>query len=166
MDIPICDPFRIRMSSSVNGVRTGTFNFGQGLMFEAYVQFKEYIGFAKCMHALQGKKLVRVEEDGTAWSANIKVRCWCSSLLFYFLLQFYLYKYYIVISACFCSVLYSIVSCFSASQVDFDRTKHLSEYSIKKRNAEREKLEAADREKEEKLRRKREMEEMKLEAER
>lgn len=66
--------------------------------------------------------------------------------------------------AYFCLIPYSTY--FLASQVDFDRTKHLSEYSIKKRNAEREKLEAADREKDEKLRRKREMEEMKLEAER
>lgn len=91
MDIPICDPFRIRMSSSVNGVRTGTFNFGQGLVFEAYVQFKEYIGFAKCMHALQGKKLVRVEEDGAAWSANIKVGASVVHCLFVFVMQFCLY---------------------------------------------------------------------------
>lgn len=50
--------------------------------------------------------------------------------------------------------------------MDFDKTKHLSEYSIKKRSAEREKLQAVEREAEEKLRRKREMEEMKMEAER
>ncbi|XP_066980950.1 trichohyalin [Macrobrachium rosenbergii] len=119
VDIPICDPYRKKMSSSINGIKT--FSFGQDLVFEAYVQFKEYIGFAKCMHALQGKKLVFVEND-KAYSANIKV--------------------------------------------DFDRTKHLSEYSIRKRQAEREKLQSAEREQEEKVRKKLELEEMKREAER
>ena len=70
VDIPICDPYRKKMSASINGIKT--FSFGQDLVYEAYVQFKEYIGFAKCMHALQGKKLVFVE-NGRAYSANIKV---------------------------------------------------------------------------------------------
>lgn len=70
VDIPLCDPYRKKMSASINGIKT--FSFGQDLVFEAYVQFKEYIGFAKCMHALQGKKLVFLEGD-KAWSASIKV---------------------------------------------------------------------------------------------
>lgn len=70
VDIPLCDPYRKKMSASINGIKT--FSFGQDLVFEAYVQFKEYIGFAKCMHALQGKKLVFLEGD-KAWSATIKV---------------------------------------------------------------------------------------------
>ncbi|KAK8385338.1 hypothetical protein O3P69_012277 [Scylla paramamosain] len=121
VDIPVCDPYRRSMPPSISGLHAPC-AFGQGGVFEAYVQFKEYIGFAKCMHALQGKKLVFMDADGKAWSTCIKV--------------------------------------------DFDRTKHMSEYSIKKRAAERDKLKAAEREREEKMRRKKEMEEMKLEAER
>ncbi|CAL4136338.1 unnamed protein product, partial [Meganyctiphanes norvegica] len=119
VDIPVNDPYRRKMSASINGIKT--FSFGGDLLFEAYVQFREYIGFAKCMHAFQGKKLVFAEEDN-AWTTNIKV--------------------------------------------DFDRTKHLSEYSIKKREAERDKLRAAEREIEERMKRKIEMEDIKIETER
>jgi len=38
-----------------------------------YIQYKEYIGFAKCMDALKGKKLVMKESDGKALAATIKV---------------------------------------------------------------------------------------------
>ncbi|RXG72686.1 A-kinase anchor protein 17A [Armadillidium vulgare] len=89
IDIPCLDIYRKQMSSSVSGM--STFSFNEDVVFEAYVQFKEYIGFAKCMHGFQGKKLVLIIDKDKAWSTNIKV--------------------------------------------DFDKTKHLSEYSIKKRNA-------------------------------
>lgn len=51
-------------------------------------------------------------------------------------------------------------------QVDFDKTKHLSEYSIKKRMVEREKLLAIQREREEKVRMHKELEDLKEESER
>ncbi|KAB7493945.1 A-kinase anchor protein 17A [Armadillidium nasatum] len=104
IDIPCLDIYRKQMSSSVSGM--STFSFNEDVVFEAYVQFKEYIGFAKCMHGFQGKKLVLIVDKDKAWSTNIKV--------------------------------------------DFDKTKHLSEYSIKKRMLEREKLLSIQREREEK----------------
>lgn len=52
-----------------------TFSYGSRLNFEAFVQYKEYIGFAKCMDTLRGKKLVLKESDGKAIAATIKVRC-------------------------------------------------------------------------------------------
>jgi hypothetical protein len=52
------------------------------------------------------------------------------------------------------------------SQVDFDRTKHLSEKSIRKRRLERERLVQLEREREERVRRDREEEERRREEER
>lgn len=49
--------------------------------------------------------------------------------------------------------------------MDFDRTKHLSDKSIKKRRIEREKLEQLEREREEKVRKEREEEEQRIEDE-
>lgn len=60
------------MKSSISGIHT--FSFGQDLVFEAYIQFMEYIGFVKAMNSLKGMKLLykdRYEER--AWVANIKV---------------------------------------------------------------------------------------------
>lgn len=51
-------------------------------------------------------------------------------------------------------------------QVDFDKTKHLSDKYIRKRRIEREKLEQLEREKEERVRREREEEERKKQEER
>jgi len=93
VDIPMLDPYRHKMV--INGLKT--FSFGQELVFQAYVQYKEYIGFVKCMNALKGMKLCYKDRDTVkAWTANIKV--------------------------------------------DFDRTKHLAESSIKARKEERERL--------------------------
>lgn len=54
---------------------------------------------------------------------------------------------------------------FNILQVDFDKTKHLSDRSIKKRRMEREKLEQLEREREEKVRKEREEEEKRIEEE-
>ena len=54
-------------SSSLN-----TFAFGQDELFEAYIQFQEYIGFVKCMTAFKGMKLVFKKGD-QAWAAGIQV---------------------------------------------------------------------------------------------
>lgn len=53
----------------------------------------------------------------------------------------------------------------SCIKVDFDKTKHLSDRSIKKRRMEREKLEQLEREREEKVRKEREEEEKRIEEE-
>ena len=50
-------------------------------------------------------------------------------------------------------------------QIDFDKTKHLSDKSIRKRRIEREKLIQLEREREERVRREREEEERKREEE-
>ena len=53
----------------------------------------------------------------------------------------------------------SLINC--VLQVDFDKTKHLAESTIKKRKIEREKLVEKEREKEEAERKHKEIEEMK-----
>ena len=60
------------MKASISGIQT--FTFGQDLVFDAYIQYKEYIGFVKAMNSLKGMKLLykdRYEER--SWAANIKV---------------------------------------------------------------------------------------------
>ena len=64
--------FRDKMKASISGIQT--FTFGQDLVFDAYIQYKEYIGFVKAMNSLKGMKLLykdRYEER--SWAANIKV---------------------------------------------------------------------------------------------
>ena len=51
-----------------------SFNFGQDLVFEAYIQFKEYIGFVKAMNSLKGMKMLFKDRyEDRSWVANIKV---------------------------------------------------------------------------------------------
>ena len=83
------------MKGNIGGVQT--FSFGKDLVFDAFVQFKEYSGFLRCLSALQGVKLCYKERDSKkAWTCNIRV--------------------------------------------DFDKTKHLAESTIKKRKAERDRI--------------------------
>uniref|UniRef100_A0A8D9AXV2 A-kinase anchor protein 17A n=1 Tax=Cacopsylla melanoneura TaxID=428564 RepID=A0A8D9AXV2_9HEMI len=103
VDVPINDPYRAQMKPYISGMTL--FAHAQTQIFEAYVQFKEYVHFVKAMDALRGMKLLHVDGD-KAYCANVKV--------------------------------------------DFDRTKHLSESTIRKRAIEREKLIAKEKEKEEK----------------
>ena len=61
------------MKSSISGIQT--FHYGQELVFDAFIQYKEYIGFVKAMNSLKGMKLLykdRYEND--TFVANIKVR--------------------------------------------------------------------------------------------
>ena len=74
IDVPILDPYRKEIMGSMAKPGTiQTFNYGQDINFEAYVQFKEYISFVKAMDALRGMKLLFKEEDDKALTANIKV---------------------------------------------------------------------------------------------
>lgn len=70
VDIPMLDPYREEMT----GRNFHTFSFGGHLNFEAYVQYREYVGFIKAMSALRGMKLMYKGEDGKAVACNIKVR--------------------------------------------------------------------------------------------
>ena len=104
------------MKSSISGIQT--FHYGQDLVFDAYIQYKEYIGFVKAMNSLKGMKLLYKDRyDDDIFVANIKV--------------------------------------------DFDKTKHLAESTMKKREKEREKLIQKEREKEEAEKRKRQLDELK-----
>lgn len=69
VDIPMLDPYREEMT----GRSFHTFTFGGHLNFEAYVQYKEYMGFVKAMNALRGMKLMYKGEDGKAIACNVKV---------------------------------------------------------------------------------------------
>merc|ERR1712051_265849 len=61
-----------QMKSSISGIQT--FSFGQDLVFDAFIQFKEYIGFVKVMNSLKGMKLLyKDRHEERAWTANIKV---------------------------------------------------------------------------------------------
>merc|ERR1719300_1465680 len=72
VDIPMLDPYRHKMKKSVSGLKT--FSFGQDLVFEAYIQYKEYIGFVKAMNALKGMKLCyKDRESSRAWTSSVKV---------------------------------------------------------------------------------------------
>ncbi|OZC12456.1 hypothetical protein X798_00087 [Onchocerca flexuosa] len=62
VDIPICDPYRKKMSAKISGVRT-----------TGYVQFVEYISFVRAMDFLRNKKLVKKMPDGRIFEASIKV---------------------------------------------------------------------------------------------
>jgi arginine/serine-rich splicing factor 17 len=71
VDIPICDPFRSQMTTAIGGIKT--FTFSNDSVFEAYVQYKDYISFVKAMDALRGCFLF-YQETGKSWVANVKVR--------------------------------------------------------------------------------------------
>lgn len=105
VDIPMLDPYRSNMVSFTNH----TFPFEQDGLFDVYIQYQEYTGFAKCMAAFKGMKLLLKKSD------------LCQTALI---------------------------------QVDFDRTRHLSDAAIKERKKIREKLiqEEIDRERVEKAR--------------
>jgi len=65
-------PSREKMKSTISGIQK--FTFGQDVVFDAYVQFMEYIGFVKAMNSLKGMKLMYKDKyEEKAWVANIKV---------------------------------------------------------------------------------------------
>ncbi|EFO20068.2 hypothetical protein LOAG_08421 [Loa loa] len=73
VDIPVCDPYRRKMSAQISGIRTTGFSFGQEILFEGYVQFVEYISFVRAMDFLRNKKLVKKMPDDRIFEAAIKV---------------------------------------------------------------------------------------------
>lgn len=73
VDIPMLDPYRKEISGLVKSGAIQTFTFGQDLVFDAYVQFKEYIGFVKAMDRFRSMKLLYMDEDGKCAVANIRI---------------------------------------------------------------------------------------------
>lgn len=107
VDIPICDPYRKKMKEHMSGMRT--FTFDEDTFFEGYVQFKDYVGFARAMDAFFGMKLLYKDPKLTTG-------------------------------------MYPTVNI----NVDFDRTKHLSDASIKRRQIVRDRFMEKERDAEEK----------------
>ncbi|XP_050998462.1 A-kinase anchor protein 17A-like isoform X2 [Acomys russatus] len=70
VDIPMLDPYR---GEAAGRGFHGFGAFGGSLHFEAYVQYRDYAGFARAMAALRGMKLMLKGEDGKAVACNIKV---------------------------------------------------------------------------------------------
>lgn len=70
VDIPLCDPFRDKMNDQISGIKSCSLENTD--FFEAYVQFKDYIGFKMTMNALFNMKLVH-KEPHIAEEINIKV---------------------------------------------------------------------------------------------
>ena len=68
VDIPMLDPYRPKMVTNP----PNTFAFGQDGLFEAFIQYQEYVGFVKCMTAFRGMKLLYKEGD-RAWTAVVQV---------------------------------------------------------------------------------------------
>lgn len=102
VDIPICDPYRSKMKEHINGMKT--FTFEQEVLFEGYVQFKDYIGFTRAMDAFKGMKLLRKAGSEDAHTVNIII--------------------------------------------DFDKTKHLSDPVVRRRQIVRERMIEKDRDRE------------------
>ena len=65
VDIPMLDPYRSSMISSASK----TFAFEQDGLFDAYIQYQEYMGFVKCMTAFKGMKLLLKKSDH--WQAAL-----------------------------------------------------------------------------------------------
>ena len=70
VDIPVLDPYRQQMQPNIAGIKT--FTFSQDPVFEAYVQYKDYLSFVKAMDALRGCFLMH-QEGNKSWVASIKV---------------------------------------------------------------------------------------------
>lgn len=73
IDIPMLDPYRKEMSGLVKSGTIQTFSFGQDLIFDAYIQYKEYIGFVKAMDRFRGMKLLYMDECDKCAVANVKI---------------------------------------------------------------------------------------------
>ena len=58
----------------ISAAGINTFKFGQDLVFDVYIQYREYMCFVKCMEALRGMKLMHINKEGKAYTANIRVR--------------------------------------------------------------------------------------------
>ena len=69
LDVPQLDPCQAASQSKFN-----TFHFGSDLLFDAYIQYKEYISFVKAMDALRGMKLMFYDSiKKVAFTTSVKV---------------------------------------------------------------------------------------------
>lgn len=69
IDVPVADPYRSRMRLGNN---IHKFSYEDGIFFDAYIQYNEYMDFVRAMDALRDMKLLK--KDGqNSLTATIKV---------------------------------------------------------------------------------------------
>ena len=71
IDVPALDRLRRKIRAAISGMRN-TFDFKDDATFEAFVQYKEYMGFVKAMTSLKGMRLV-YREGERCWAAPMRV---------------------------------------------------------------------------------------------
>ncbi|XP_029680926.1 A-kinase anchor protein 17A-like isoform X2 [Formica exsecta] len=69
VDVPAADPYRSRMRLSNN---IHKFSYEDGIFFDAFIQYNEYMDFVRAMDALRGMKLLQKDDQNTL-TATIKV---------------------------------------------------------------------------------------------
>ncbi|KAL6424886.1 hypothetical protein ACFW04_010041 [Cataglyphis niger] len=69
VDVPAADPYRSRMRLGNN---IHKFSYEDGIFFDAFIQYNEYMDFVRAMDALRGMKLLKKENQNTL-TATIKV---------------------------------------------------------------------------------------------
>jgi arginine/serine-rich splicing factor 17 len=70
IDVPAADPYRSRMRL---GTAIHKFSYEDGIFFDAFIQYVEYMDFVKAMDALRGMKLLRMEKEKNHLIAPLKV---------------------------------------------------------------------------------------------
>ncbi|EFN60491.1 Splicing factor, arginine/serine-rich 17A [Camponotus floridanus] len=69
IDVPVADPYRSRMRLGSN---IHKFSYEDGIFFDAFIQYNEYMDFVRAMDALRGMKLLK-KDDQNSLTATIKV---------------------------------------------------------------------------------------------
>lgn len=69
IDVPLADPYRSRMRLGSN---IHKFSYEDGIFFDAFIQYNEYMDFVRAMDALRGMKLLK-KDDQNSLTATIKV---------------------------------------------------------------------------------------------
>ncbi|XP_072763332.1 uncharacterized protein [Anoplolepis gracilipes] len=62
VDVPAADPYRSRMRLGNN---IHKFSYEDGIFFDAFIQYNEYMDFVKAMDALRGMKLLKKDDQNT-----------------------------------------------------------------------------------------------------
>lgn len=65
IDVPAADPYRPRMRLENN---VHKFNFEEGVFFDIFVQYIEYMDFVKAMDAFRGMKLLKKDQKNNLFA--------------------------------------------------------------------------------------------------
>lgn len=69
IDVPVADPYRSRMRLGSN---IHKFSYEDGIFFDVFIQYNEYMDFVRAMDALRGMKLLK-KDDQNSLTATIRV---------------------------------------------------------------------------------------------